>query len=106
MNVIVSTEFMTGIRISNDKVRIVDSNLIGMECVERETVGFPIETTDVAVRIEDVAGVPESGSNLCDLMAGHETNMYFKPGKDEMTLSIFDGRLKFPFDGVSYSWLG
>ena len=32
--------------------------------------------------------------------------MYFKPEKDEITLSLLDGRLRFPFDGASYSKLG
>ena len=101
-----SKECMSDMRISNDKVRIGDTHLLDVECVGTVTVVFPSETGDVTLRIEDVAYVPDLGFNLFSLIAAHQNKMYYRPEEDEITLSLLDGRLRFPFDGASYSKLG
>ena len=97
---------MCDTRPSNDKVRIGNASLIDVECVGTVTIVFPSDTGDVTLRLEDVAYVPELKFNLFSLVAAHQHRLYFKPEEDEVTLSLLDGRLKFPFDGASYCKLG
>lgn len=67
---------------------------------------FPGEAGGVARRLEDVAYGPEMGFNVFSLLATHVTNMYFRLEEGETSLSLFDGRLTFTFDGISYPKLG
>lgn len=101
-----SKEYMRDIRPSNDQVRIGDYQLIDVECVGTLTIVFPSVNGEVTLRLEDVAYVPRLKYNLLPLIVAHQNKMLFRPEENELTLSLLDGRLKFPFDGSSYAQTG
>lgn len=67
--------------------------LIEVGCTGTVSVIFPRESGEnMALKVEDVACVPELESNLCPLIATPQNRMHGKPKEDEPTLSLFDGR--------------
>ena len=96
-----SNEQMCNTGPSNGKVRIGSAAFIKVECVGTVTIVLPSETEDVTLRLEGVAHVPELKFNLFSLAAADQRRLSFKPVKHEVTSSLLDGGLEFPFDWVS-----
>ena len=83
-----------------EKVRIGDNHLI-------DVVGYGTLTVvllgDLAVKLVDVAHVPEMAFNLFSLMAARKQGVGFMTEEEGLCISLFDGRLRFESDGSSYS---
>ncbi|CAN0295766.1 unnamed protein product, partial [Laminaria digitata] len=94
-----SADFLSDVRLCDDKVRIGDNHLIDVVDYGTLTAVFP---GDLTVKLLDVAYVPDIAFNLFSLMAAHEHGVGFMTEK-KLCISLFNGRLKFEGDGSSYS---
>ncbi|CAN0450323.1 unnamed protein product, partial [Laminaria digitata] len=94
-----SADFLSDVRLCDDKVRIGDNHLIDVVGYGTLTAVFP---GDLTVKLLDVAYLPDIAFNLFSLMAAHKHGVGFMTEKN-LCISLFSGRLKFEGDGSSYS---
>ncbi|CAN0366564.1 unnamed protein product, partial [Laminaria digitata] len=94
-----SADFLSDVRLCDDKVRIGDNQLIDVVGYGTLTAVFP---GDLTVKLLDVAYVPDIAFNLFSLMAAHKHGVGFMT-ENYLCISLFNGRLKFEGDGSSYS---
>ena len=97
-----SADLLSDVRLCDDKVRIGDNHLIDVVGHGTLTVVFP---GDLNVKLLNVAYVPELAFNLFSLMPAHKEGVGFMTEKEDLCISLFDGRLTFEGDGSSYSYL-
>ena len=96
-----SADQLSDVRLCNDKVRIGDNHLIDFVGCGMLTVVFPGDLPD---KLMGVGCGPGLAFNLVSLMAAHNNGVGCMTEEETLcvSLSLFDGRLRFEGDGSSY----
>ena len=101
-----SADLIRDVQPSEHKVKVGNDTLIDVECYGTLTIIFANKEGGIAVRLENVAYVPDLAFNLFSLMAAHTRGVGFATDDEDMRETLVDGRLRFWIDGSGYSNYG
>ena len=90
-----SADMLRDLHPSEDKVKIGNNTVIGVEGYGSLTVVFPNKEGGTTVRLVKVACVPDLAFNLFSLMAAHTRGVGFVTDDEDMSATLADGRLRF-----------
>ena len=98
-----SADLLRDLHPSEDKVKIGNDTLIGVEGYGSLTVVFANKEGGITVRLEKVAYVTDLAFNFFSLMAAHTRGVGFATDDEDISVTLVDGRLRFFSDGSGYS---
>ena len=101
-----STDLLRDLHPTEDKVKIGDDTLIGVEGYGSLTVAFPNKEGGVTVRLEKEAHVSHLAFKRFSFMAAHKRGVGFVTDDGDMSATLADGRLMFWSDGSGSSDFG
>ena len=82
-----SAELLRDLHPTEDKFKIGNDTLIGVEDYGSLTVAFPSKGGGVPVRLEKVAYVPDLAFNLFSLMTAHTRGVGFVTDDEDMSVA-------------------
>ena len=101
-----SADLFRDLHPSEDKVKVGNDTLIGVEGYGSLTAAFSNNAGEITARLEKVAYVSDLDFNLFSFVAAHTRGAGFATDDEDLSVTLMDWRLRFWSDGCGYSNYG